>query len=189
MQKISTIVIFLLYSSLVWSQTNSADSIKTPEGQPKNIDFNVMPYISYNRTVDFMLGAIPMMMYKMDKTDTISPKSLSGLAAIYTTNKSYFICSFNKFHFKEDDWRAQFFFITGNQNAQFYMDDLEAANFYDYGTKTTIISVSLLRKVIKSLYGGFGYSYAHYDTTFEDNVKPSSVTHKWYTINCFIRYT
>lgn len=101
MQKISTIVIFLLYSSLVWSQTNSADSTKT-QVQPKNIDFNVMPYISYNRTVDFMLGAIPMMMYKMDKTDTISPKSLSGVAAIYTTNKSYFICSFNKFHFKED---------------------------------------------------------------------------------------
>jgi len=178
MQKISILVILFLYCSLACSQTNSADSIKTSKVLPKkNIDFNVMPYISYNRTLDFMFGAIPMMMYKTDKTDTISPKSLSGLSAIYTTNKSYFICSFNKFHFQEDKWRAQLFFMTGDQNSQFYMDDLDAPSFYDYGTKTTIVSVSLMRKVLKSLYGGFGYSYAHYDTNYEGNIKPSSVTH------------
>ncbi|WPO77818.1 BamA/TamA family outer membrane protein [Flavobacterium sp. KACC 22761] len=177
MQKPLFIALLLFYSYGILAQEKTADSTKTEKSKTKNIDFNVMPYISYNRTLDFMFGAIPMMMYKTDKTDTISPKSLSGLTAIYTTNKSYFICSFNKWHFNEDKWRAQLFLMTGNQNSQFFMDDFDAPTFYDYSTETTLVSVSLLRKIFKSFYGGLGYSYAHYDTAYEDDIQPASTSH------------
>lgn len=170
-------IMLFLWCSLAWTQTKSADSITVSKKQTKRVDFNVMPYINYNRTLDFMFGAIPMMMYKLDKSDTISPKSLSGISAIYTTNKSYFIVSFNKWYFKEDNWRAQFFLATGNQNAQFYVDDIDVPDFYDYGTKKTIVGATLQRKIAKALYGGLGYSYAHYDTTYQDDIQPSSVTH------------
>lgn len=96
MQKFLPFIILLfLYSSKICSQTKSADSTAKSKAN-KNIDFNVMPYLNYNRTLDFMFGAIPMMMYKINKADTISPKSLSGISGVYTTNKSYFIASFNK---------------------------------------------------------------------------------------------
>ncbi|KAF2506977.1 BamA/TamA family outer membrane protein [Flavobacterium zhairuonense] len=177
MQKPFFIILLLFCFSCTLAQEKPTDSTKTKTAKTKNIDFNVMPYISYNRTLDFMFGAIPMMMYKTDKTDTISPKSLSGLTAIYTTNKSYFICSFNKWHFNEDKWRAQLFLMTGNQNSQFFMDDFDAPTFYDYSTKTTLVSVSVLRKIFKSFYGGLGYSYAHYDTAYEDDIQPASTSH------------
>lgn len=153
------------------------DSTATPKKENKKFDFNVMPYLNYNRTLDFMFGAIPMVMYKMDKKDSISPKSLSGISAVYTTNKSYFIASFNKLYFKEDTWRAQIFMAIGNQNAQFYADDLDTGEFYDYGTKKTILSLVIQRKIVKSLYFGLGYSNMHYDTHYQDDVKPSSVSH------------
>jgi hypothetical protein len=35
-----------------------------------------------------MLGVVPMVIYNVDKNDTISPASLSGLMGIYTTNKT-----------------------------------------------------------------------------------------------------
>ena len=176
MQKILPFLIIFLWSCGIWSQTKSTDSTasKKPE---KNIDFNVMPYLNYNRTMDFMFGAIPMMMYKLNKNDTISPKSLSGISAVYTTNKSYFIATFNKFFFKEDSWRVQFFAATGNQNAQFYVDDIDVPDFYNYGTKTTMASFTIQRKLFKSFYAGVGYAYAHYDTKYEDDIEPSSVTH------------
>ena len=175
MQKISfSIILFLWYSS-VWTQVKTADSTITAEVQAKNIDFNVMPYLNYNRTLDFMFGVIPMMMYKPNKSDTISPKSLSGVSAVYTTNKSYFIATFNKLHLKEDSWRAQFFLATGNHNGQFYVDDIETSDFYDFGTKTTIANLVVQRKIIKSLYAGLGYAYSHYDTKYEDDIRPSSV--------------
>lgn len=176
MKKFSIIIVFLFCTSS-WAQSTVTDSSKVAKPPTKNIDFNVMPYINYNRTLDFMFGAIPMMMYKINPKDTISPKSLSGMMAIYTTNKSYFISLFNKFHFKEDKWRAQFFFLTGDHNSQFYLDDLEAPAFYDYGTKTTIVSFTVQRKIVKAFYGGIGYTYSHYDTTYQDDIQPSSVSH------------
>ncbi len=176
MQKILSLLLLFLWCSFASAQTKPADSTATSKPKPKNIDFNVMPYINYNRTLDFMFGAIPMMMYKINPADSISPKSLSGLSAVYTTNKSYFICLFNRFHFKEDNWRAQFFFLTGNHNSQFYLDDLDEPAFYDYGTKTTVVSFSFQRKIVKKFYGGLGYTFSHYDTTYQDNIQPSSIT-------------
>lgn len=176
MQKISLFIV-LLCCSPAWTQTKSTDSIAASKSKVKNIDFNIMPYLNYNRTLEFMFGAIPMMMYKVNKADTISPKSLSGISAVYSTNKSYFIASFNKWYLKEDTWRAQLFFATGNQNAQFYVDDIDVPAFYDYGTKASMVNFILQRKVVKSLYAGLGYAYAHYDTNYEDNIEPSSVTH------------
>ncbi|MFH6948842.1 BamA/TamA family outer membrane protein [Flavobacterium sp. FlaQc-51] len=176
MQKIFPfILIIFFWCSVAWTQTKSKNSISKPQAD-KNIDFNVLPYLNYNRTLDFMFGAIPMMMYKINKTDTISPKSLSGLSGVYTTNKSYFIASFNKWYFKEDTWRAQLFLVTGNQNAQFYVDDIDMPDFYDYATKSSMINFSIQRKVIKALYAGLGYSYAHYDTKYQDDIEPSAVT-------------
>ncbi|WP_281234108.1 BamA/TamA family outer membrane protein [Flavobacterium gelatinilyticum] len=172
---LSTSIMLFLWSFAVLAQISKKDTLT--EKKVKAVDFNVMPYLNYNRTLDFMFGAIPMMMYKVDKTDTISPKSLSGISGVYTTNKSYFIASFNKWYFKEDRWRAQFFAATGNQNAQYYVDDIDVPDFYDYDTKKTMVHFTVLRRIIKSLYGGLGYGYAHYDTKYEDNIEPSSITH------------
>lgn len=176
MQKTSTLIMLFLCCFWALGQTKSTDSTKI-KPPVKNIDFNVMPYLNYNRTLDFMFGAIPMMMFKLNKADTISPKSLSGISAVYTTNKSYFIASFNKWYFNEDKWRVQFFVATGNQNAQFFVDDIDVPDFYNYGTKTTMVNFSLQRKIVKSLYTGLGYAYAHYNTKYEDDVEPSSITH------------
>lgn len=170
-------VILSLWCSQAWTQAKFADSSGTSKVNSKRIDFNVMPYVNYNRTLDFMFGAIPIMMYKVNKSDTISPKSLSGISAIYTTNKSYFIATFNKWYFKEDKWRAQMFLATGNQNAQYFVDDIDVPDFYNYGTKTNIINFSLQRKIAKALYAGIGYSYSHYDTKYQDDVQPASTTH------------
>jgi len=136
-----------------------------------------MPFLSYNRNLQFMFGAIPMAMYKLNKKDTIAPKSLSGMSAIYTTNKSYFVAFFNKWYLAEDKWRVKLFVFTGNHNSQFFVDDIDVPDFYDYGTKTTVISVGVQRKIIKALYGGLSYTYSHYNTVYQDSIEPSNISH------------
>lgn len=135
-----------------------------------------MPFLSYNRNLEFMFGAIPMIMYKTNQKDIVSPKSISGISAVYTTNKSYFVAFFNKWYFKEDSWRAKLFGVTGDNNSQFYIDDYYSPGFYDYGTKITVISVGVQRKIINHLYGGLTYTYAHYDTVYENNIQPEDIT-------------
>ena len=71
---------------------------------------------------------------------------------------------------------AKFFFFTGNQNSQFYVDDIDQPDFYDYGTKTTILSVGGQRKVFGQFYAGLSYTYAHYNTVYEDDISPSSIS-------------
>lgn len=142
----------------------------------KNVKLQVMPFISYNRNLEFMFGAIPMMMYKLDKKDQISPKSLSGLAAVYTTNNSYFISFFNRFFLKEDKWRITLYGVTGDNNSQFFMENSEGSGFYDYGTETTVISSLVQRKISQGFYLGLGYSYSNYYTVYEDDVQPPNRT-------------
>ncbi|MFB3388327.1 hypothetical protein [Flavobacterium sp. LAR06] len=71
MQKILLSIILSFCCSLAWTQTKSNDSTATVKPK-KNIDFNVLPYISYNRNLELKFGAIPMMMYKINPADTIS---------------------------------------------------------------------------------------------------------------------
>lgn len=174
MKKAILVLLVVCSSWMVFAQQkeDTADSTQVE----KKVDFNVMPFLSYNRNLEFMFGAIPMGMYRLDKNDTISPKSLSGLSAVYTTNGSYFLALFNKWYLKEDTWRIQLFALNGDQYSQFYMDDFEAPGFYDYGTKTSVVSVGVQRKLVKGLFGGIAYTYAHYHTEYENNVQPPSTT-------------
>ncbi|MBU3822969.1 outer membrane protein assembly factor [Flavobacteriaceae bacterium XHP0103] len=170
-------VLLSFYTTKVYSQQTQNDTLlqnKTIE--EKKIELSVMPYLSYNSNLKVMVGAIPMMMYKVNEQDSISPKSLSGASVVYTTNGSYFVALFNKFYFKEDNWRATLFAINGNHNSQFFMGDIDLPGFYDYQTKVTYVSAGLQRKISNTIFGGLGYTYAMYKTSYEDNVQPKSVT-------------
>jgi len=172
---ITSLLLFFVIAVCL-GQEQSTDSTTISEKDEKKVDFQVMPYISYNRNLKFMAGAIPMIMYRIDQEDTVSPKSLSGLSAVYTTNESYFIAFFNQLYFKEDLWRAQLFAVHGNYNSQFYLQDLTSGAFYDYGTITTILSAGVRRKIKNKLYAGFTYTYSHYDTEYADDIQPESIT-------------
>lgn len=164
--------IFILGEAHSQNEKPPADSIALE----KNGEFQVMPFLSYNRNLKFMIGVIPMYMYRLNKEDQISPKSLSGLAAVYTTNNSYFISFFNRIFLKEDLWRLTFYGVTGDNNSQFFMENEDGSGFYDYGTETTIISTLAQRKIAKGIYLGLGYTYSHYYTVYEHNVQPPSTT-------------
>jgi outer membrane protein assembly factor BamA len=176
MKQTLVIVFFTFCYTCAFCQTRT-DSSQAQKPKEKNVELRVMPYLGYNRNLQFMFGAIPMMMYKLNKKDTVSPESLSGLSAIYTTNGSYFVAVFNRWYVDEDRWRLKLFGLTGNYTSQFFVDDVDEPDFYDYGTKTSIVSIGAQHKIIKGFYGGISYTYAHYNTVYQDNIAPSDVTY------------
>ena len=91
-------------------------------GERTDDDFKFLPlpYFSYERSLGFQFGALPMAMYNLSKKDTISPSSISGGLGMYTTNKSYFLLQFNKFFFAEDKYRATLAAGKGDINFQFF---------------------------------------------------------------------
>ena len=51
----------------------------------KKLKVSAFPYLNYDRTQEFMYGAVVMGMFKFNKEDTISPKSMVGMLGIVTT--------------------------------------------------------------------------------------------------------
>jgi hypothetical protein len=132
----------------------------------KKITIVPVPYVSYNRTYDFMFGAVPMLMYKVNKNDSISPASLSGAIGIYTTNKSWFTAVFSKFYLKEDRWRVLVGAGLGNMNSQF-LQSAPVNQFINYQTGATFFKLEVQRKIGEGLYLGGTYLYTEYNNEFE----------------------
>ncbi|OMP32773.1 BamA/TamA family outer membrane protein [Mangrovimonas sp. DI 80] len=179
------LLVFLLSFTLNWAQQDTNSETKDSIVQ-KPHEFTVMPYISYNRNLEFMFGVTPMYMFRMNRNDLKSPRSMVGLAGVYTTNKSYFIAVFSQMYFKEDSWRLQVFGVTGDHLSQFYAGDIDEPGFYDYATNTTIINVGIKRKIVEHLYGGFAYTYSHYETDFYDLQPATTTTSQGLEINFMI---
>jgi len=68
------------------------------DGDANRIDgkfkFIPLPYLNYDRSIGFTVGAIPMAMFNPVEKDTLSPSSIGGLFGMYTTNKTWFTMGF-----------------------------------------------------------------------------------------------
>ncbi|MBD0822539.1 BamA/TamA family outer membrane protein [Aestuariibaculum marinum] len=176
-KKLLLLSILSLSFTIVNAQSDSSNSKKMKDStKEKKVELKIMPYLSYNRNLKVMLGIIPMANYRLNANDSISPKSMSGIAGVYTTNGSYFAAVFNRWFFNENKWRVAFFGATGNHMSQFFMEDVDVSGFYDYDTNTTMVSAAVKRKITESFYGGITYTYSFFDTVYEDDVQPASKT-------------
>lgn len=147
---------FLIAQNVPASE-NDSDSIK-------NFNFVPVPYLNYNRSTGFAFGALPMAMYNLNKKDTISPQSLSGMMGFYTTNKTWFLLAFSRFYFDEDKWRVNVAAGTGNINFQFYLSD-PFDKYFDYNTGAKFAYVGFERKTIGSLYTGLNFMISTAETS------------------------
>jgi hypothetical protein len=134
-----------------------------------SIDTKVIPYISYNKTYEFMFGAAPMVMYKTNKKDTISPPSISAAIGMYTTNKSWFTAVFSKMYFNEDKWRVLLGAGIGTINAQF-LQSAVVNDFINYQSGANFFKLQVQRKIGENLYLGGNYLYTKFDNTYETEV-------------------
>ena len=113
-------------------------------------------------------GAFAAYFYKIDRKDTVSPSSSSGLIAIVTQKKSYAVLGYSQLYFSRDKWRIVAAAGIVDVNFQFYLEDpvSSAGNFYDYTTKGSLAMVQVQRNIFKRIYFGPTASYIKSTTTF-----------------------
>lgn len=165
--KVSMVVLFLLLG-LTSTHAQSVPSGGGSSSQKTDKDFQLVPipYINYNRSLGFSLGALPMAMYKLSKNDTISPSSISGALGMYTTNKTWFLMAFSKFFLDEDNWRVAVAGGVGSINFQFYMSN-PVPGYIDYNTGADFAFLQVQRRLVDKLYLGVNYVYTKFNTTTE----------------------
>lgn len=130
-----------------------------------NFKFLPIPYINYNRSIGFQIGAIPMAQFNLTQKDTLSPSSMAGLFGMYSENKTYFLMGFSKFYLAEDNWRFSLAGGTGSVNFQFYLEPIDL--WIPYNTKLDMFFIEAQRRVYKKIYVGLSYIYLNFDTSVE----------------------
>lgn len=64
-----------------------------------------LPYMNYDRSLGFTLGAIPLLMFNPSEKDSISPSSLGGAVGTWSTSKTWFVMDFGIFFLDQDNGR------------------------------------------------------------------------------------
>ncbi len=172
--KIACIVLCSLLFSI---QNIAAQEKETHQKKQRKVQFTPIPYINYSQSQKLMYGAIGMATFRTSQNDSISPRSIAGASYVATARGSWFGNGFAKLFFKEDDWRLTAMAGTGNYNFQTYIEAPEIpANFYDYSSESTIVSLRGFRRVHKKNYLGLGYYYSQVNTQFADLPEESTLT-------------
>ncbi len=139
-------------------------------GESSRIDgkfkFMPIPYVNYDRSMGFVAGAIPMLMFNPSERDTISPSSLIGAVGTWSTNKTWFLMGFGMFFLDEDNWRITTAGGTGVVNFQFYLDN-PIGGWIPYQSEANFFMFKVERKIYESLYGGASYIFADVLTSLE----------------------
>lgn len=160
------LIVFSLITISSWAQ-DIPSSVDSKDSTEKNFNFLPIPYIEYNRSTGFGFGAIPMGMYKLNKNDTVSPASISGLIGVYTTNNTWYSIFFQQLYFNQDNWRITAAGGLGNYKFQFFID-APIYDFVDYASDFGFIYLNVNRRIFSKLYGGVHYTYISYKTSFGD---------------------
>ncbi len=149
------------------------DTIKKNKNN-KNLEFSLMPYVSYNRTMGGMLGAIPMMMYRTNKNDTISPKSMAMASVVLTANGSWFISIVNRSYFGHGNWRSLFVFLNGKKNSSTAFNSAPDGGKpfeADFSTQLIFLMGSIQYQLVPNLFVGLNGSFSNNRTNYSEEAK------------------
>ena len=148
----------------------------------KKINFAIAPGPEYGISQKLGFAVIPMIIYNLNRTDTISSPSSSALLFYFDFYGSWSVAFKQSIYWNQNKWRA--FVNVG-------VDDMRM-KFFGVGRDTTIISnkdsnynwvthkgvnVSLtcFRKIYKGLYGGLDYSYEMADFEGTDSLSTEKI--------------
>lgn len=146
--------------SMVYAQSDTIPKKKSK--------FTGLPTLGFNESSGAQVGGMAMLVFDLNKKDTISPPSSVNAQAVLTGTRSWYGLVHTKLYWNQDNWRAIFAIGHGDLNFQFYSDYLYLQNngFIDYETITNFTFATFSRRIVDRLYGGISFSYNKMETTY-----------------------
>ncbi|MEY2917685.1 MAG: hypothetical protein RIS73_1399 [Bacteroidota bacterium] len=173
--KWSGLILLLLISAISFGQ--KADSVLTKSSLIKRSSFTPIPILSYSRSYGATVGVMLNAFTVINKADTISPPSMTGIGIGYTQNKSWFTIAFQRLFLKQDKLRVVWALGLGKTNFQFFQetDDLGNGVFVDYKTHTKFVSATVTYNIFSRFYTGLKYQYSKSTTEFDVANQPDQI--------------
>ncbi len=158
-------LLFILFIAYGVANAQRSTAVSNKKKEPS---IAAIPLINYNRTQGVIVGAIVSKYYKMNKKDTISPSSNSGILGIYTAQKSYALLAYSRNYFDKDRWRIAVAAGATNIAFQYFVEDAgsSAGSFYDFSTHANLVVLQIQRNIFKRIYLGPTGSFVKATTTY-----------------------
>ncbi|WP_281614929.1 hypothetical protein [Flammeovirga sp. SubArs3] len=166
-----TVLVLLASITLTKAQLPSGGGDRIKE----DFKFIPLPYLDFNKSYGWTIGAFPMAMYNPSKKDTISPSSVGGLGVMYSENGTWYGMGFGMNYLNEDQWRLTYALGFGNDNFQFYANN-PINRWIPYTTQSDFIYLDVKKRVWSDLFFGANYLYSRLKTTTEYDVLESENT-------------
>jgi hypothetical protein len=132
----------------------------------KNINFTILPGPVYGPTEKLGFMVLPMIVYDLDKQDTLSPPSSSALMFYFDFYGSWYTAIKQSFYWNQNKWRAFISVGAGDLKLKFFGIGLDSvivsnddSNYVWMHQKSFNVSAVCFRKIYKGLYGGLEYRY------------------------------
>ena len=132
----------------------------------KNVNFTIIPGPTANATQKIGFGVLPMIVYDLDKKDTLSPPSSTAVLIYFDFYGSWMTAAQQTFFWNHNKWRAivlfgygqlkQKFFGIGRDTSVVTNDD---SNYVWAIEKPLMFSATCYRRVVSHFYAGLEYSY------------------------------
>ena len=142
---------------------------KEDAGSQQKLGFVGAPIPDYNEVMGFGLGAVGLLLYRLQPSDTISDPSGTAAFGMYFKNKTWVAGVAQGVNFSEDRYKGMLVAAGGRINFQFFAEPL--GGFLDYSTDMLYLQAEFSRMTFRNFYVGLQYKLMLSDTrvTFGDS--------------------
>jgi hypothetical protein len=134
----------------------------------KNVNFTVIPGPTYNASQKLGFAVLPMIVYNLNKSDSVSPPSSTAALIYFDFNGSWFTAAKQNFYWNQNKWRAIAFAGYGHLHSRFYgigrdtaIIEYQNEDYVWMVDKPFTASLTCYRRIIPGLYIGLEYHYAN----------------------------
>ena len=160
MQKISILILLIIIKIPLPGQ-DTTDTLR-------KAGFAAVPIVNYSNTIGASLGVMGQIFYKINRSDTISPSSYTGIFGMYTTNGSYFTAAFQQLYLRHDNWRIMLAGGIGNINFQYWQQlPIISGIYIGFNTEARFVMAKMERRIYRNLYAGISIMNSHTKTSFD----------------------
>jgi outer membrane protein assembly factor BamA len=174
MKLIRLLFILILFWNNGFSQTKiiSGDSLLLIENTLKKItrktNFTVIPGPVYNSSSELGFAVIPMLVYNLEKADTLSPPSSTSALLYFDLYGSWMVATKQNFYWNRNKWRAIVTVGYGDFITKFFglhNDSIvignDNSNYVWMLNQSLLVTATCYRKIAGGLYGGLELDYGN----------------------------
>jgi outer membrane protein assembly factor BamA len=143
----------------------------------KNVSFTVIPGPESGTTQKVGFVVLPMLVYSLKRSDTISPPSSSAVMFYFDFYGSWATAVKQSLYWNQNKWRAFVSFGIGDMRLKYFgvgrdtnIINNDDSNYVWTHQKGIALNMSCFRKIYRGLYGGLEFRYSLTDLNGTDSL-------------------